>query len=253
MPESRQDSPPRVRSQRRRWSDDGHVQLSELVAMRLREEIISGRLKKGQFLRIDAVAKSMGVSMTPVREGLLLLRSEAYVRLIPRRGFVVNGFSRNDLIDLFWAQAVIGAELASRAAARISAADIARLGDLQSTYEEAIAARDQPLVSRLGHQFHRIINLAAGSPRLALLMRSLTSQLPNRFYASIEGQVPEAAKCHPVILDAIARRDARAAASLMFAHIHSAGEHLLPMLERHGLWDGSSRKSAIARDAPEPG
>ena len=49
----------------------------------------------------------------PVREGLLLLQSEAYVRLIPRRGFVVNSFSRQDLFDLFWAQATLAAELCS--------------------------------------------------------------------------------------------------------------------------------------------
>ena len=60
-------------------------QLSESVATYLREQILSGQLRNGEFLRIDALAKALGVSTTPVREGLLLLQSESFVRLLPRR------------------------------------------------------------------------------------------------------------------------------------------------------------------------
>ena len=165
----------------------GQLQLSESVASHLREQIISGKLGKGEFLRIDAIAKSLNISTTPVREGLLLLQSESFVRLMPRRGFVVNSFGKADLLDLFWAQAIVGAELAARAAQRMSNADFARLQDLHDAHEHAVKANDQELAARLGHQFHRTINLAAESPRLALLLGSLTKQLPNRFYASIEG------------------------------------------------------------------
>lgn len=207
--------------------------------MRLREDIISGRLKNGEFLRIDAVAKSMGVSMTPVREGLLLLQSESYVQLLPRRGFVVNSFSKADLLDLFWAQATIGAELASRAAMKMPMETIERLEKEQREYEIAVAAGDDRLVPHLGHDFHRAINLAAESPRLALLLRNLTKQLPNRFYASIEGNLSDTVRYHPIILNAIKLRDAKAASSLMFRHISAAGEHLVSMLERQGIWSGS--------------
>ena len=61
----------------------GTQQLSESVASYLREQIISGKLQKGEFLRIDAIAKGLGVSTTPVREGLLMLQSESFVRLMP--------------------------------------------------------------------------------------------------------------------------------------------------------------------------
>lgn len=219
-------------------ADGSHAQLSEVVATRLREQIISGKLKQGEFLRIDAVAKALSVSMTPVREGLLMLQSEAFVRLIPRRGFVVNSFSKRDVLDLFWAQATIGAELASRAAARMSESEIQRLEHLNTVYEEAIHTGDRNR-DRLGHEFHRAINLAAESPRLALLLGGLTRQLPNQFYASIEGQLNSAAEYHPLILKAIKLRDAHAAGSLMHRHIVSGGEHLVHMLERRGMWANS--------------
>ncbi|QKS00605.1 GntR family transcriptional regulator [Sphingomonas sp. CL5.1] len=220
--------------------DNGRVQLSNWVAAKLREQIVSGQIKSGQFLRIDAVAKSLDVSMTPVREGLLMLQSESYVRLIPRRGFMVNGFSRQDLLDLFWAQATIGAELARRATTRMTDEQIAEMEGQQRAYETAIASDDKPQIDRLGHVFHRAINLAADSPRLALLLGSLTKQLPNRFYATIEGQLMHAMEYHPIILNAIKLRDPEAAASLMFRHIVLGGEGLVATLDRQGLWDDDS-------------
>ncbi|SPB18219.1 GntR family transcriptional regulator [Caballeronia novacaledonica] len=218
----------------------GKMQLSESVAAHLREQIISGKLKQGDFLRIDAIAKALGTSTTPVREGLLLLQSESFVRLLPRRGFVVNSFSKDDLLDMFWAQATIGAELAARAAVRMSDADVARLEKLEAEHQRAFASGDKDIVTRLGHEFHRSINLAAQSPRLALQLGSLAKQLPNRFYTSIEGQLQGAIEYHPIIINAIGVRDQDAVRSLMFRHIISGGEHLITMLERQGAWDSAS-------------
>jgi len=225
----------------------GQLQLSESVASHLREQIISGKLCKGEFLRIDAIAKSLNVSTTPVREGLLLLQSESFVRLMPRRGFVVNSFSKADLLDLFWAHATIGAELAARAAKRMSKSDFTRLQEFHEAHVNAVKAHDHALAAQLGHQFHRTINLAADSPRLALLLGSLTKQLPNRFYASIEGQLEGAVEYHPIIMNAIRVKDSDAVRSLMHRHILSGAEHLIDMLERQGIW-GVAEEVA----APEP-
>ncbi|MYX42613.1 GntR family transcriptional regulator, partial [Streptomyces sp. SID89] len=97
------------------------------VASYVRELIISGEVRAGEFLRIDLIAAAIGVSNTPVREGLLTLRSEGFVQLVPRRGFVVVPFTREDLHDLFWTQAQLAGELAARAAVRITAEAVAEL------------------------------------------------------------------------------------------------------------------------------
>ena len=221
----------------------GQLQLSESVAIRLREQIVSGSLKKGEFLRVDAIAKELGVSTTPVREGLLLLQSESFVRLIPRRGFMVNSFDKEDLHDLFWTQGIIAGELAARATTRMSKTDVDRLKADHTASKAAFAAGDDPSVSRFSHDFHRTINLGATSPRLALLLGSLTKQLPNRFYANIEGTMKDAMELHGVILEAICAGDAEAARSGMFKHIVGVGEHLVSMLERQGMWaEGDAKK-----------
>jgi DNA-binding GntR family transcriptional regulator len=211
-------------------------QLPEEVAAYVRELIISGQVKPGEFLRIEPIAEALGISNTPVREGLLSLRSEGFVRLAPRRGFVVAPFSRQDVRDLFWAQAQLGGELAARAAKNITPDVLERLDDLNVRYEAAVAAGDEEAVAELGHLFHREINLAANSQRLALLLGSVVKHLPNRFYANIEGQVGETQGDHPAITDALRNRDSRKARSLMEKHILKGGERLIATLQARGLW-----------------
>lgn len=61
-------------------------QLSEEIATRIRDMIMSGTLRPGEFIRLDAVAQQLGTSVTPVREALMLLRGEDMRSPGERRG-----------------------------------------------------------------------------------------------------------------------------------------------------------------------
>lgn len=90
--------------------------LSDEVAAHVRAQIMSGSLQPGEFVRLEKVADDLGVSATPVREGLHALRGEGFLGFEPRRGFVVAPLSPDDIEDLFLVQADIAGELAARAA-----------------------------------------------------------------------------------------------------------------------------------------
>lgn len=219
-----------------RDSGSRRQQLPEEVATYVRELIISGAVRPGEFLRMEPIAEAVGVSNTPVREGLLSLRSEGFVQLVPRRGFVVAPFTRQDVRDLFWAQAQLGSELAARAANKISPERISTLEAILEQFEKASAAGDKQGVAELGHAFHREINLAADSHRLALLLGAVANHLPNRFYASIEAQVADSGNDHPALVAALRKRNANQARAIMEKHILSGADHLIEILEQRGLW-----------------
>jgi DNA-binding GntR family transcriptional regulator len=226
-------------------------QLSQDVATYVRELIISGGIQKDEFIRIETVAKAMGISNTPVREGLLLLQNENFVRLVPRRGFMVSGFSKEDIQDIFLVQGILAGELAARAAKRMTKEEMERVSKIHAAHEQAVAAGDAAVFSRTGHQFHRAINLAARSPRLANLLGSMTKQLPNRFYAAIEGQVQDTLDYHPRILQAIRARNAKKARQLMHDHLVSAADHLIKILEQQGMWANEEARDPEGRPFPE--
>jgi DNA-binding GntR family transcriptional regulator len=212
-------------------------QLPEEVAAYVRELILSGRVKQGEFLRLEPIAEALGVSNTPVREGLLSLRAEGLVNLVPRRGFAVGSFTKQDVEDLFWAQATIGGELAARAAAKITKQDLRRLQEIGELHRQAVEEGDVADIAKLGRDFHRVINLAAGSPRLATLMGKVVAYLPNRFYALIDTHVQSTLDAHPAIVEALQRGNARTARAQMRDHILSGADRLIADLEARGVWN----------------
>ncbi|NNG96033.1 GntR family transcriptional regulator [Gordonia araii NBRC 100433] len=211
-------------------------QLSEDVAAYVRELIISGSVLPGEFLRTEPIAAAVGVSNTPVREGLLILAGEGFVELVPRRGFVVSAFSPQDVRDLFWAQAAFAGELAQRAAEKISEAELDHLREVLDLHQKALERGDHETTVRCGHDFHRTINLAADSRRLAMMLGGIVKQLPNRFYNDIEGHNDDTMEAHPRIIDALASRNGELAAELMRAHIMSGADELVSQLSKQGLW-----------------
>jgi DNA-binding GntR family transcriptional regulator len=219
-------------------------QLPEEVATYVRGLIISGAVRPGEFLRMEPIAEAVGVSNTPVREGLLALRSEGVVRLVPRRGFVVAPFSQQDVHDLFWAQAQLAGELAARAAHKITPEQVERLLAVHKLHEDAMAGGDLERVSELGHTFHRHINKAADSYRLALLLNSIVKQLPSRFYVRIEGHAAATAKHHCRLVAAIGYRDADTARAVMKEHVLEGAELLIETLEQRGVFGGREKAAS---------
>lgn len=218
-------------------------QLPEEVASYVREQVMSGAFKPGEFLRMEPIAEAVGVSNTPVREGLLALAAEGFVQLVPRRGFVVAPFTRQDVRDLFWAQAKLAGELAARAAKKITPAQLDKLDAIVAEHEKAAKAGDTELIADLGHAFHREINRAADSHRLSLLLVGIVKHLPNRFYASLQAQVDATKTQHPQLIDALRKRNTRKARSLMEEHIVVIADSVVEMLEARGLWDDETAES----------
>jgi DNA-binding GntR family transcriptional regulator len=204
---------------------------------------MSGEVRPGEFLRLERIAEAIGVSNTPVREGLLTLSSEGFVSQVPRRGFVVAPFTQQDIHDLFWAQATLAGELAARAAKKITSEQLARAEQIMVAYEIADAADNKEEIADLAHALHREINLAADSIRLATLLGSVVKQLPSRFYATIEGGIEAARHEHPLIIAALRHRDARRARRLMEQHISRDADRLIESLKKRGLWTESPAAS----------
>jgi DNA-binding GntR family transcriptional regulator len=206
-------------------------QLGDEVAGYVRDLIMSGQLRSGDFIRQERIADELGLSATPVREGLLSLRGEGFVQLVPRRGFVVAPLSASDVRDLFTAQALIAGELVSRAAARMDAAELREITGIHHALRKAATAGDGETVERLNHDFHRRINRVAGAPRLAWMLSISTKFAPRRFFATIPGWSKASAQDHAAILKAISERDAEAARAAMMRHMENAGDLLAANFE----------------------
>jgi DNA-binding GntR family transcriptional regulator len=210
------------------------MQLSDAVASVLRDLIMAGQLHGGQFLRVDRLAQAFQVSATPVREALMSLKGEGFVQLAPRRGFVVLPLTEHDIRDLFLAQAQIAGELAARSTHSIQPDELEAVVRHQEELRAAAAAHDLEGIERANHSFHKAINRAARSDKLAWLLSVSLRYVPRQTYPQIEGWPQASVADHEAIVEAFRQRDPRKAEAAMTAHITHAGELLIEHLRGTG-------------------
>lgn len=212
-------------------------QLSDDVAAYVRNRIMSGEVRPGDFVRLDETAAELGVSVTPVREALLTLRGEGLVELVPHRGYVVSPLSRSDIDDVFWLQGKIAEELASRAALTIRSEAVMELADLNERFAAAVKVRDDTRIEHLEFTFHRTLNRAAGATKLSWFLHNAVQYTPVRFYSSDPEWGLEAVAAHNRILDALRTGDAAGAGSAIRSHFTDGAVRLVRHLDAVGEWN----------------
>ncbi|MEV0714960.1 GntR family transcriptional regulator [Asanoa sp. NPDC050611] len=217
-------------------------QLSEEVALHIRDLIMNGTLRPGERLRLEDLAAQLGVSITPVREALLTLRGEDLVELQPRRGYVVAPMVRQDIEDVFALQAELAGELAARASRRSTADQAGELARMQAALRQAAADARLAELEQLEFDFHRLINRTAGARKLAWFLHTLTRYTPARFYSSDPAWRANMISDHQALLDALAARDPDAARAAMARHFTDGAQRLVKHLDEIGVWhEGSSQ------------
>ncbi|MBB4761616.1 GntR family transcriptional regulator [Actinoplanes digitatis] len=211
-------------------------QLSESVATLLRDRIMSGQLRPGERIRLEEVAQETGLSITPVREALLMLRAEDMVELQPRRGHVVAPLSRQDILDVFGLQGDIAGELAARVAAGITPDQLAELRRQHEKLRRAAQSRQVSRVEQLEFEFHRTINRLAGARKLSWMLRAAMRYTPTRFYAADPEWRSAMVTDHDALLDALEAGDPAAIRPIMARHFTDGAQRLVKHLDGLGIW-----------------
>ncbi|MDH6279137.1 DNA-binding GntR family transcriptional regulator [Rhodococcus sp. LBL1] len=212
-------------------------QLSDDVAVHVRNLIMSGGVRPGDFIRLDETAADLGVSVTPVREALLTLRGEGLVELVPHRGYVVAPLSREDVADIFWLQGQIAEELAVRAVERIDDEAAAELTELNEQLRRAVDVGDAARIEELEFGFHRYLNRLVGARKLSWFLLGATRYTPVHFYSSDRHWGDDAVASHTRLLAALLARDHAAVAAETRAHFEDGAKRLVRHLESAGIWD----------------
>jgi DNA-binding GntR family transcriptional regulator len=210
-------------------------QLAQDVARYVRRRIFDGSYAAGKYVRLDQLAVELGISVTPVREALFELKAEGLLAQQPRRGFVVLPVTGRDLTDVSNVQAYIGGELAARAAANITDEQLGEMQRIQFDLEEAYAADDDERAVRLNHEFHRAINVAADSPKLAQLMSQITRYAPESVFPIIAGWPEKSNVHHRRLLTALEQHDENLARTAMSEHLAAGAAPLIDHLTERGV------------------
>lgn len=201
-------------------------QFSERAAAYVRAMVISGQMLPGSQVRVEQVAEALGISTTPAREALQLLRVEGFLNSVQNKGFIVAALTGKDIRDLFRVQELLAGELAAKAAQNATAEDLAELEALHLELMAAAARKNTELLETKNHEFHRQINQLADAQKMLWVLGLTTRYVPRMFYAQIPGWPQTTMNDHGEILAAMKNSDPEGARSAMENHLRHAGEKL---------------------------
>jgi len=198
----------------------------------IRAAIVEGRLQPGQRLKEEELARELGISRTPVREALLFLQAEGLVESEPNRGATVRAYATAEIEDMYELRALLEGHAAHRAATRISEGDLGRLRESNERFGKLRAADDVLDLVRENLVFHNTVLEAAGSERLASMVRKVI-ELP-LVYKSFYWYSPEqkliSDHYHRELTRALEARDAERAELIMKEHVFEARDFLIAKL-----------------------
>ena len=189
--------------------------------------IVERRLMPGTKLSEQKLADIFEVSRTLVLQALNQLSLDRLVTLERARGAFVAMPSVDEARQVFEVRAMLEAALARQLCARITDRQIAELRSHLRDEASAVARTDVAGRTRLLADFHAVLARMLGNEVLAqllvdLLSRSSLIALMYQSSHSAEHSLDE----HVQIVDALEKRDARAAARLMEHHIAAVEKNL---------------------------
>jgi len=189
--------------------------------------LTAGRLRPGEHLAEERLAREIGVSRTPVREALRRLSAEGFIEFMPNQGGKVPLLSIEDVTEIFDLRLILETYAASLAAQKIVPAQLAELGELCDRMEKAFALRRGDYIRTISsgnRRFHRIILDATRGQRLTRILAQVI-EIPlmldtyNRFSAD---DMDRSMRHHRELTVALKAHDADWARSVMQVHIQSA-------------------------------
>ena len=188
----------------------------------LREAILQGELPVGTILAEASIADELGISKTPVRQALQLLRTEGLLEVGPRRQLAVRGFTpthRNEIQKIREALEEIAVDTACQVIS-LEDIDLLRLSLLRQ--KRAADAHDEEGFLVLDEEFHVQIAQGANLPIVARLLGQMRGFA--RLMRLSRTQPPEHLQDivveHTRIVDALEQRDSTAALSALHTHLH---------------------------------
>ena len=189
--------------------------------------IVERRLMPGTKLVEQQIADVFSVSRTVVRQALNQLSRDRLVTLEPARGAFVAMPSIDEARQVFEVRRLVEGGMVRQLAQCIADEQIAQLRTHLRDERQAVGRVDVSGRTRLLADFHVILARMLGNEVLAELVADLLSrsQLIALMYQSAHSAEHSQSE-HVQIVDALEKRDARAALRLMEQHIASVERNL---------------------------
>ena len=211
----------------------GGASTAGVVHSHLRELILGGSLQPGIVISQVELARSLGVSRTPLREALRMLQEEGLIEAEPNRRARVTRFDPTDLDTVYGCRVMLetlGCILTVRA---IRDDEIEALRGALDAMAIHAASQDVQAWQAAHREFHRVL-VARANDQFGRTIAAYQDR-SERYWlmfigANGSGGLSMRAGEHGAIYEAASRRDAPEAANLLARHLSRTALTLMAQL-----------------------
>jgi DNA-binding GntR family transcriptional regulator len=201
--------------------------LAERVYQALRSAIITCQLRPGEPLQEARLVRELGVSKTPVREGLVRLAETGLVTSIPFRGYAVSEVTPKDVREISQLRAVLEGLAAREAAVRLTEQQLDELEQLASLSSRQVVDGDASDAAELGHAIHVAVYANCGNSRLRASIERLDDEFDRMRALAGRPSDRRPEDEHAAVVAALRTRDPDRAENVLRAHVVHVFDHLL--------------------------
>lgn len=204
----------------------------------LRRMIVSGALKPGEKLKIEALRQMLQTGASPIREALSLLTSDNLVERIDQRGFRTADVSPENFAEILLLRCKLE-DLALRQSIEAGTQDWEEQVVLAHHRMQRAKAEKSGSFEDLHKEFHLALLSNAQSPILLKFCSQLYDlNIRYRFLAgsALEYKRRDVGDEHAGILSAAVARDADLASERLIRHYELTGSFLAGLM---GAWSGA--------------
>jgi DNA-binding GntR family transcriptional regulator len=195
---------------------------SDPLADAVQEAICEGRLPAGTRLGEEELCRIFGVSRTLVRQALQRLSFAGLVTLRPNRGAFVAAPTLDETAEAYAARRLVEADIIAEATRHCTANDIRGLRNHLKLQAEASSGGHRSALLRLLGEFHLVIATIGGNQILADFVAQLVPRTTLSLALFERRDLPSCALDeHRLLIDLMAKGDAKAAAQAMRRHLSS--------------------------------
>ncbi len=162
--------------------------LREQVYEYLKNEISSNNIKQGEFIDINKISEQLGVSKTPLRDALLQLEIDGFVKILPRKGIVVNELTLGDIKNIYEIIGALECSVLSSLENILTAKHIQKMERFNENMKEALKNDNFETYYKNNLKFHNTyLDLSSNEP-LKKMLNTLKQRLydfpPNHQYVA---------------------------------------------------------------------
>ncbi|EEI79673.1 transcriptional regulator [Corynebacterium striatum] len=189
----------------------------------------NGSMAPGEWYSVYKLSEELGISRSPVRDGLLRLEEAGLIEFSRNRGFQIVETKPSDVADIFDMRLALEPRIAARAALARSDEQLAQMRALLQSMEASVQSGNEPEFFSWDKQLHDAILVAGGSTRARDTLDKLRThtQILTDSTVRNERSLEQVHSEHVPIIDAIAKGDAQRARQDMASHITATGRLLL--------------------------